>query len=47
MTLEFGGNLTAGTYSGFNYTFNWLTVPTPGAAVPLAIAGPAMLRRRR
>lgn len=47
MTLEFGGDLTAGTYSGLSYTFNWQTVPTPGVLAPLAMGGLAMLRRRR
>ena len=47
MALEFGGDLTGGTYSGLTYSFNWQTVPTPGALVPFALGGFAMLRRRR
>ncbi|MEK6702727.1 MAG: hypothetical protein AABZ53_10720 [Planctomycetota bacterium] len=47
MTLELGGDLTAGTYSGFTYSFDWQTVPAPGAMAPLATGGLAMLRRRR
>lgn len=47
MTLEFGGGLTAGTYSGFTYSFDWQTVPTPGAVALFGVGGLATLRRRR
>ena len=47
VTLEFGGNLTSSAYSGLNYTFNWQTVPTPGAIGLAGLCGFAALSRRR
>jgi hypothetical protein len=47
MTMEFGGTLTHGTYSGITYTLDWQTVPTPGAAAALGLGGLMTFRRRR
>lgn len=46
MTMEFGGPLSSG-YTGIQYDFNWQTVPTPGSAALLGLAGLAASRRRR
>lgn len=45
MAVEFGGQLSAGTYAGFSYSFDWQTVPTPGSMAVLALSG--LLARRR
>ncbi|MBX3380678.1 MAG: hypothetical protein KF805_11345 [Phycisphaeraceae bacterium] len=44
-TVEFGGDLS-GAYKGLDYSFEWETVPAPGAASLLG-AGLMLLARRR
>jgi hypothetical protein len=46
-TVEYGGDLTSSTYSGFTYSFDWQTVPTSGCTALLGVAGLVAIRRRR
>jgi hypothetical protein len=47
MTVEFGGTLTHGTYSGLTYAFAWQTVPAPSAVAALSLGALTATRRRR
>lgn len=46
-TLEFGGDLSSGTYDGFSLGFDWINVPSPTMASIFAVAASTSVFRRQ